>query len=121
MRLSDNPAKRLDELTSDAFRRQLKAMQKTLETARFADLDSPIKTFALYEIASALTRGPLKDFGDVNEWIGTRNGLAAGWVALRVRQLEEGGYLSVSDRGGVQLTDQGVQAARILGIDLDDG
>jgi hypothetical protein len=90
----------------------------TLVEAGFTDFDTLPMVVAFREIAATLTKIPLDDFDAVNEWIGTRNGVASGWVTMRVRDLEQRGYLTVLPGGGVRLTDRGLTAARALGFEF---
>jgi hypothetical protein len=107
------------DVTSNAHERWCNEMQRALEAAGFADLESRPNIFAFQQIASALRHGRPLDKYDMNDLIGTPNGLGSGWVAMRLAKLEERGYLTVSDPQGVQLTEKGARAARVLAIDID--
>jgi hypothetical protein len=91
-------------------------MSETLVAAGFADLD-PRQAFAFHEIASTLRLRPLDGFGDLNECIGTKNGLGSGWVRRQVVYLRDRGYVTVSQDWAVKLTEKGAGAALCLGID----
>jgi hypothetical protein len=53
----------------------------------------------------------------VNEYLGTRNYVASGWVRTQCVALEERGYITISPDGSVDLTEKGATAAVCLGID----
>jgi hypothetical protein len=100
-------------------RQRIQSMQQKLKAAGFVDLDSIPQVFAFEQLASALRKSGLDTLEDPNYWIGTPNQLASGWAAWRITELEERGYVIVTEHGGVALTDKGLLAARALGIDFD--
>jgi hypothetical protein len=91
-------------------------MRDALVAAGFADFDSR-RAYVLHDIASSLQHRRLDTFADVNECVGTKNGLASGWVDKQCRDLRERGYITISEDWAITLTESGVRAAQCLGID----
>jgi hypothetical protein len=64
--------------------------------------------------AEALCDAPLESCDDVNDRIGTVNGLGSGIVRTLMRKLEMRGYIDVSLDGGLSLTPRGIAAAQVV-------
>ena len=90
-------------------------LQRTLNGAGFGDLDrmSLVGLFAFF--ADALQEGPMSSsFGEINDRVGTRNGIASGLVLNALHELQTRGYLSESQHDGVALTPRGIKAAALI-------
>jgi len=92
---------------------------QSLSGAGFGDIDSPRLALVLYWFAVALRDGPLESFTEVNERVGTANGIAGERVRQLMDELARRGYLLVSR--GVQLTPRGVEASAVMGVEERGG
>jgi hypothetical protein len=120
---------RLDEHGRTFEELEIETMHN-LVAAGFGDLDSRLRVRFFCVLASVLRMRSLDSFKELNEQIGTRRlHIGSGRVLKSAEELAERGYLQLSRRGGVKLTDRGGRAAqavltfdpyvRKLGLDED--
>jgi hypothetical protein len=91
-------------------------VREKLVAAGFTDLDRR-NAFVFHEIASVLQHRRLDSFEEVNECVGSKNAIGSGAVWQRVVQLQEHGYVEISQGWAVRLTEKGGAASHCLGMD----
>ncbi len=92
-------------------------LEQALRDAGFDDLRSAP---GFYVFAIALRDGPMSSsFEEINDRVGTANGVGSGRVKEILDDLTKKGYLVRSQEAGVVLTPRGLSAAAVLGIHFE--
>lgn len=92
-------------------------LRHTLSDAGFVELDTNFLVILLMFFATALRDGPMSSsFQEINDRVGTANGIASGRVCIALDELQNRGYLRTSEAEGVALTPRGLSAVAVAGL-----